>query len=100
MLNDDRLLVYVISVLFNICVDYGRSQIFFKWQCVFANVVLEPAQKAVYQAGINPALISLLSPLLSPDATARDDLVLPVMTYICKLLEFVATEGKKQGELE
>ncbi|TGJ86577.1 hypothetical protein E0Z10_g2204 [Xylaria hypoxylon] len=67
LLNDDSILAYVIPVLFNICVDY------------------EPAQKAIYQAGINPELISLVSgPRLEGAA--------PLMSYISKLLGFVATQ--------
>ncbi|KAI3330723.1 armadillo-type protein [Ustulina deusta] len=65
LLNDDSILAFVIPVLFNITVDY------------------EPAQKAIYQAGINPELVSLISgPRLENAA--------PLMSYICKLLGFVA----------
>ncbi|KAI0535279.1 armadillo-type protein [Xylaria digitata] len=67
LLNNDSVLAYVIPVLFNISVDY------------------EPAQKAIYQAGINPELVSLISgPRLENAA--------PLMSYICKLLSFVATK--------
>ncbi|KAF2968820.1 hypothetical protein GQX73_g4719 [Xylaria multiplex] len=67
LLNNDSVLAYVIPVLFNISVDY------------------EPAQKAIYQAGVNPELVSLISgPRLENAA--------PLMSYICKLLGFVATQ--------
>ncbi|KAI1298372.1 armadillo-type protein [Xylaria venustula] len=66
-LNDDSVLAFVVPVLFNIAVDY------------------EPAQKAVYRAGINPELVSLVSgPRLEHAA--------PLISYICKLLGFVATQ--------
>ncbi|KAI0858477.1 armadillo-type protein [Xylaria cubensis] len=65
--NDDEVLAFVILVLFNICVDY------------------EPAQKAIYQAGINPELVSLISGPRLEDAA-------PLLNYICKLLGFVATQ--------
>ncbi|KAI1278171.1 armadillo-type protein [Xylaria sp. FL0933] len=67
LLNDDSILAFVVPVLFNIAVDY------------------EPAQKAIYQAGINPELVSLISgPRLENAA--------PLMSYIYKLLGFVATQ--------
>ncbi|KAI0412395.1 armadillo-type protein [Xylaria grammica] len=67
LLNNSSVLAYVIPVLFNICVDY------------------EPAQKAIYQAGVNPELVSLVSgPRLENAA--------PLMTYVCKLLSFVAKQ--------
>ncbi|KAI0186288.1 GTP binding protein [Xylaria flabelliformis] len=65
--NNDEVLAFVIPVLFNICVDY------------------EPAQKAIYQAGINPELVSLISGPGLEDAA-------PLLNYICKLLGFVATQ--------
>ncbi|KAJ2989229.1 hypothetical protein NUW58_g3575 [Xylaria curta] len=67
LLNDDSILAFVIPVLFNISVDY------------------EPAQKAIYQAGINPELVSLIS---GPRLESSDALV----NYVCKLLSFVATQ--------
>lgn len=67
LLNDDSMLAFVIPVLFNISVDY------------------EPAQKAIYQAGINPELVSLLSGPRLGEAAA-------LANYICKLLGFVATQ--------
>ncbi|KAI0467589.1 armadillo-type protein [Xylaria cf. heliscus] len=67
LLNDDSLLAFVIPVLFNISVDY------------------EPAQKAIYQAGINPELVSLISGPRLEDAA-------PLLNYVCKLLGFVATQ--------
>ncbi|KAI0423935.1 armadillo-type protein [Xylaria sp. FL1042] len=67
LLNDDSILAFVVPVLFNIAVDY------------------EPAQKAIYQAGINPELVSLIS-------GPREDNAAPVMGYIYKLLGFVATQ--------
>ncbi|KAJ3554149.1 hypothetical protein NPX13_g10694 [Xylaria arbuscula] len=67
LLNDDSIVAFVVPVLFNISVDY------------------EPAQKAIYQAGINPELVSLIS---SP----RLEAAAPLMSYICKLLGFVATQ--------
>ncbi|KAI0509733.1 armadillo-type protein [Xylaria bambusicola] len=67
LLNDDSMLPFVVPVLFNISVDY------------------EPAQKAIYQAGINPELVSLISGLRRENAA-------PLMSYICKLLGFVATQ--------
>ncbi|KAI0969480.1 armadillo-type protein [Xylaria arbuscula] len=66
-LNDDSILAFVIPVLFNIAVDY------------------EPAQKAVYQAGINPELVSLIS-------GPRVEHAAPLMSYIYKLLGFVAMQ--------
>ncbi|KAI0812227.1 armadillo-type protein [Xylaria sp. FL0064] len=67
LLNDDSILAFVVPVLFNIAVDY------------------EPAQKAIYQAGINPELVSLISgPRLENAA--------PLMSYIYKLLGFVVTQ--------
>ncbi|KAI0454132.1 armadillo-type protein [Xylaria acuta] len=67
LLNDDSVLAFVIPVLFNISVDY------------------EPAQKAIYQAGINPELVSLISGPRLEDAA-------PLLNYVCKLLGFVATQ--------
>ena len=55
---------------------------------MWTDVMTEPAQKAIYQAGINPELVSLIS---SP----RLENAAPLMSYICKLLGFVATQGKK-----
>ncbi|KAI0446398.1 armadillo-type protein [Xylaria telfairii] len=65
--DDDSLLAFVIPVLFNISVDY------------------EPAQKAIYQAGINPELVRLISGPRLEDAA-------PLLDYICKLLGFVAAQ--------
>ncbi|KAI1341242.1 armadillo-type protein [Xylariaceae sp. FL0016] len=62
-----NLLAFAVPVLFNICVDY------------------EPAQKAIYKAGVNPELVSLISSSRLADAE-------PFMSYICKLLSFVAKE--------
>ncbi|KAI1750701.1 armadillo-type protein [Xylaria castorea] len=67
LLNDDSVLAFVVPVLFNISVDY------------------EPAQKAIYQAGINPELVSLISGPRLEDAA-------PLLNYVCKLLGFVATQ--------
>ncbi|KAI1192600.1 armadillo-type protein [Nemania serpens] len=67
LLNDDAFLALVIPVLFNISVDY------------------EPAHKAMYQAGINPELVSLLSGPSLEDAPV-------LVNYVCKLLGFVATQ--------
>ncbi|KAI0544962.1 armadillo-type protein [Xylaria curta] len=67
LLNNDEVLAFVIPVLFNICVDY------------------EPAQKAIYKAGINPELVSLISGPRLDDAA-------PLLSHICKLLGFVATQ--------
>ncbi|KAI1735666.1 armadillo-type protein [Xylaria scruposa] len=67
LLNDDEVLAFVVPVLFNICVDY------------------EPAQKAIYQAGINPELVSLISGPRLEDAA-------PLLGHVCKLLGFVATQ--------
>ncbi|KAI0017989.1 armadillo-type protein [Xylariomycetidae sp. FL0641] len=67
LLNDDSLLPYVIPVLFNVCVDY------------------KPAQQAIYKAGINPELVSLIS---SPRLAKVES----YMSYICKILRFVASE--------
>ncbi|KAI3321016.1 ARM repeat-containing protein [Xylariaceae sp. AK1471] len=67
LLNDDSMLPFLIPVLFNICVDF------------------EPAQKAIYKAGINPELISLIS-------GPRQENAASLMNFICKLLVFVATQ--------
>ncbi|GAP91467.1 putative ARM repeat-containing protein [Rosellinia necatrix] len=67
LLSDDSMLAFVIPVLFNISVDY------------------EPAQQAIYQAGINPELVGLISGPRLEDAAALQD-------YVCKLLGFVATQ--------
>ncbi|KAH8163853.1 hypothetical protein CIB48_g4369 [Xylaria polymorpha] len=72
--DDDSILAFVIPVLFNISVDY------------------EPAQKAIYQAGINPELVSLISGPRLEDAA-------PLVDYICKLLSFVAAQGKQRYRL-
>ncbi|TRX89187.1 hypothetical protein FHL15_009885 [Xylaria flabelliformis] len=72
--DDDEVLAFVIPVLFNICVDYADEP-----------SSSEPAQKAIYQAGINPELISLISGPRLEDAA-------PLLNYICKLLGFVATQ--------
>ncbi|KAK5633283.1 hypothetical protein RRF57_008997 [Xylaria bambusicola] len=85
-LNDDSILAFVIPVLFNISVDYGRIclQVGLKF-FILTNLMIEPAQKAIYQAGINPELVSLISgPRLEPAAS--------LMSYISKLLGFVATQ--------
>ncbi|KAI0401090.1 armadillo-type protein [Xylaria palmicola] len=66
-LDDDSMLAFVIPVLFNISVDY------------------EPAQKAIYKAGINPQLVSLIS-------GPRRENALPLLDYVCKLIGFVATQ--------
>ncbi|KAJ8117461.1 hypothetical protein ONZ43_g4205 [Nemania bipapillata] len=67
LLDDDSILAFVIPVLFNISVDY------------------EPAHKAIYQAGINPELVSLLSGPRLEDAPV-------LVNYACKLLGLVATQ--------
>ncbi|KAI1152863.1 armadillo-type protein [Nemania diffusa] len=67
LLDDDSVLAFVIPVLFNISVDY------------------DPAIKAIYQAGINPALIGLLSGARLDDAPV-------LVNYACKLLSQVATQ--------
>ncbi|KAI0204438.1 armadillo-type protein [Astrocystis sublimbata] len=67
LLNDDSVLAFVVPVLFNICVDY------------------EPAQKAIYQAGLNPELVSLIS-------GPRLEEAYPLLDHIYKLLGFVATQ--------
>ncbi|KAI1431092.1 armadillo-type protein [Xylaria sp. CBS 124048] len=64
LLGNESIRPFSIPVLFNVCVDY------------------EPAQKAIYQAGINPELINILS---GPAFENADML----MTYIGKLLGFV-----------
>ncbi|KAI0011465.1 armadillo-type protein [Xylariaceae sp. FL0662B] len=67
LLNDNSVLTFVIPVLFNICVDY------------------EPAQVAVYKAGLNPELISLISGPRLANVSAS-------MNLIGKLLEFMASQ--------
>ncbi|KAI1813859.1 ARM repeat-containing protein [Poronia punctata] len=67
MLNDDSILPIIISVLFNVGVDF------------------EPAQKALYKAGINPELVSLLTGPRAEDAAS-------LTSFIYKLLGFVATQ--------
>lgn len=67
LLEDDSIIAFVIPVLFNICVDY------------------EPAQVAIYKAGINPELISLISSIRLSNAEA-------FMNLICKLLGFAASQ--------
>ncbi|KAI1827306.1 armadillo-type protein [Xylaria intraflava] len=66
-LSDDSILKFAIPVLFNVCVDY------------------KPAQKAIYQAGIGHQLVRLISGPMSP-------IVGSVLTYISKLLDFVANQ--------
>ncbi|KAI1129943.1 armadillo-type protein [Nemania abortiva] len=65
--GDDAILRFVIPVLFNISVDY------------------EPAHKAIYQAGINPELISLISGSRLEDSPAT-------VNYACKLLGLIAAQ--------
>lgn len=50
---------------------------------------LEPAHKAMYQAGINPELVNLLSGPRLEDAPV-------LVNYVYKLLSFVATQGREQ----
>ncbi|KAI5917816.1 armadillo-type protein [Camillea tinctor] len=71
-LADDSLVAIAIPVLFNICVDY------------------EPAQKALYKAGINPALVRIIS---SP----RLENASPVTSIICRLLILVAPQEPEDG---
>ncbi|KAI1172220.1 armadillo-type protein [Nemania sp. FL0916] len=70
LLNDESILAVVISVLFNISLDY------------------EPAHRTIYEAGINPELISLLS-------SSRLEGEPVLVSQVCKLLGFVATQEPK-----
>ncbi|KAI2621369.1 armadillo-type protein [Xylaria nigripes] len=72
LLENHSILAFVIPVLFNIMVDY------------------EPAQKAVYQAGINRQLISLIT-------GPRPEEVDAVLNYIFRLLDFAAAQGKENS---
>jgi hypothetical protein len=97
MLKDDSLCNYATSVLFNLCVDFGKSEhtyigAYMRRKCgLTAIVTSEPAQKAIYQARINSELIGLIS---SPGKSVDIPLGL-----VCKLLGFVATQGKTQTSL-
>ncbi|KAI1637714.1 armadillo-type protein [Biscogniauxia mediterranea] len=71
-LDDDSLLAIAIPVLFNICVDY------------------EPAQKALYEAGINPALVKIISGPQLENASS-------VTSIICRLLILVAPQEPEEG---
>ncbi|KAI0601227.1 armadillo-type protein [Biscogniauxia sp. FL1348] len=71
-LDDDSLLAIAIPVLFNICVDY------------------EPAQKALYKAGINPALVKIISGPQLENASS-------VTSIICRLLILVAPQEPEEG---
>lgn len=88
LLDDDSVLAFVIPVLFNISVDYGKSQSYTKIRPLLTNFILDPAIKAIYQAGINPALIGLLSGARLDDAPV-------LVNYACKLLSQVATQGRE-----
>ncbi|KAH8649019.1 armadillo-type protein [Xylariales sp. PMI_506] len=65
LLGNDNVIIFVTSVLFNVCVDY------------------EPAQVAAYKANLNPELINIIS---GPRLSAAE----PAMSIICKLLALVA----------
>jgi hypothetical protein len=55
---------------------------------VVTNIYTEPAQAAVYKAGLNPELISMIS---NP---SRLEIANAVMGIISKLLGLVANQGK------
>lgn len=88
LLRDDSILPIVIAVLFNSCVDYGEAR---RWSPPArlryrVDISLEPAQVAVYKAGLNPELVSLISgPRLSHAKSS--------MSLIYKLLQMVASQG-------
>ncbi|KAI1496286.1 armadillo-type protein [Biscogniauxia marginata] len=72
LLNDDSLLAFVIPVLFNVCVDY------------------EPAQKAIYKAGINPALVNIISGPRLENASSS------LTNIICKLFVMITTQETEE----
>lgn len=83
-LQDDSLAKLVIPVLYNICVDYGKTILLTLKSN--ANDVSEPAQEAVRENLLCPALIDLL---------ARESFdSQPLLGYVCPLLSFSIEDCK------
>lgn len=85
-LENDSLANLAVPVLYNICIDYGKKILFLGVEGN-ADSISEPAQEAVRENLLCPALIDLL---------ARESFDFrPLLGYVCPLLSF-STENCKQ----